>query len=171
MRAVGFKCGTVYRKPEKCKNKIFINEKYLNQIVIEIVKKRLEQIEINKLANKVTDYYRKNNEEMKKLKKCRNEIERLERKKSVLYKKKCENYITIEKFKQEYERAKEEIANYKKKSIELEEKNKSTLDEKKIKEIVEELKKGTAFTNEILKQIINKIEVYSNLKIEITFNI
>ena len=54
---------------------------------------------------------------------------------------------------------------------ELEEKNKTNLDTKRLKEIIEQFKSGAEFTNEFLKEIIERIEVYSNLKIEITFNL
>ena len=164
-----FKCGTVYRRPDKCKNKTSINEKHLNEIVVAETKKRLQLIEINKETNKIIDYYKENSEESAELKQCKSEIERLERKKSILYKKKCENLITIDEFRTEYGKVKEEINKNKIIADELEEKNKSKLDPKRIREIITDFKNGVEFTNEFLKEIINRIEVYKDLKVEITF--
>ena len=41
----------------------------------------------------------------------------------------------------------------------------------RIGEIISQFKNGSFINNAILKEIINKIEVYSKNKIEITFNI
>ena len=60
-----FKCGTVYRSPDKCTNKTSINEKHLNEIVVAETKKRLQLIEINKETNKIIDYYKENNVKVK----------------------------------------------------------------------------------------------------------
>ena len=169
--SASFKCGTVYRRPDKCKNRTTVNEKHLNEIVIEETKKRLQLIEIDKETNKIIDYYKENSEESAELKQYKSEIERLERKKSILYKKKCENLITIDEFKTEYERVKEEINKNKVIANNLEEKNKSKLDPKRIREIIEDFKNGVEFTNDFLKEIINRIEVYKDLKVEITFNL
>ena len=169
--SAGFKCGIVYRTPKKCKNKKFINEKEINQIIIEETKKRLSQIEIDNTTNKIIDYYKENSEENKELKKYKSEIEKLERKKSILYRDKCNKKISIEEFKTEYEKVKNEISKIEETVSELEEKNKTNLDTKRLKEIIEQFKSGVEFTNEFLKEIIDRIEVYSNLKIEITFNL
>ena len=53
----------------------------------------------------------------------------------------------------------------------IENNNKSDLDEKRIKEIITDYKNGKEITNEFLKSIIKRIEVYSDLKIEIIFNL
>ena len=108
---------------------------------------------------------------MKKIKEYRNEIEKLDRKKSVLYKKKCEQYITIEEFKAEYTRVKEEIEKFENLIRELEQKNGNKLEERRIKEIVNEFKNGKCINNDFLKEIINRIEVYSKNRIEIIFNL
>ena len=44
------------------------------------------------------------------------------------------------------------------------------LNENKIKEVIEQFKKGNYITNHFLKEIINKIELYSKNRIEITYN-
>ena len=44
-------------------------------------------------------------------------------------------------------------------------------EEKRIKEIIDEIKEGSYINNEFLKEIINRIEVYSENRIEIIFNL
>ena len=68
-------------------------------MVIQETKYRLSLIEIDESTNKIIDYYKEKNEQIKELKKFKNEIEKLDRKKSVLYRKKCEKIIKLEEFK------------------------------------------------------------------------
>lgn len=169
--SAGFVCGTVYRKPEKCKNKTLIREKTLNEMVIQETKYRLGLIEIDESTNKIIDYYKENNEQIKELKKFKNEIEKLDRKKSVLYRKKCEKIITPEEFKMNYELIKMEINKYQEKVEEYENANKSKIDQQRIKEIIEDFKSGKEFTNKLLKEIIERIEVYKDGSIKIIYNL
>ena len=164
-----FNCNLFYKKG--CKNSICIREKYLNEIVKMEVIKRLDIIKVDETTEKVIDYYKANDGEEKKIREYKNEIEKLERKKRVLYKKKCEQYITIEKFKAEYIRAKEEIKKFEKLMKEIEQNNGNKLEEKRIKEVVNEFKNGKCVNNHFLKEIINKIEVYPKNRIEITYNL
>lgn len=165
----GFNCSLLYKK--KCKNKTYIREKDLNSIVKNEVAKRLSLIEIDKATDKLIDYYKENDGSMQKINKYRNEIKKLERKKSILYKKKCEQYITIEEFKTEYARAKEKIEKIENLVKEFENNNYNKLQEKRIEEIITEFKKGNCIDNDFLKEIINRIEVYSKNRIEITLNL
>ena len=167
--SAGFNCSLLYKK--KCNNKTYIREKDLNEIVKNEVIKRLSLIQVDETTNKIIDYYKNNNEEIQKIKNYENEIERLERRKSVLYKKKCEKYITVEEFKTDYERAKEEIAKYKNLIEELKKDNRNKLDENKIREVVKKFKDGNYMSNDFLKDIINRIDVYSKNRIEIIFNL
>lgn len=167
----GFVCGIVYKKKHLCKNKTFVNEKHINSIIIEKVKERLSQIKVDKATNKIVDYFKDNSEETKELNKYKNEVQKLDRKKMVLYRKKCEQYITENEFKEEYTKIKEEISNYQKKIEKLEENNNNSINEKRIKEIINEFQKGKDINNEFLKEIINRIEVYSNNQINIIFNL
>lgn len=165
----GFNCSLLYKK--KCNNKTYIREKDLNEIVKTEVIKRLDLIEINKTTNRITDYYKENDENMKKINEYKNDIKKIERKKRVLYRKKCEEYITVEEFKTEYSRAKEEIIKFENLIQELEQNNTNKIDEKRMKNIILEYKKGKWINNDFLKEIIKKIEVYSKNRIEITFNL
>ncbi len=160
----GFICNYFYKK--KCKNRTYIREKDLNEIVKNEVIKRLSLIEIDKITNKIIDYYNNTNDNMKKIKQYRNEIEKLERRKSVLYKNKCEQYITIEEFKVEYAKANKEIERYRMLVKELVQ---NKLNENRIRGVVEQLKKGTYITNDFLKEIINKVEVFPKNRIEIIY--
>ncbi len=165
----GFNCSLLYKTG--CKNKTYIREKDLNEIIKNEIIKRLSLIEVDKTTNRLIDYYKENDENMQKLKEYQAEIEKQERKKSILYKKKCGQYITIEEYKREYQKLKEEIKKYENLIDELKEGNDNTLDEKKVKEIIQEFKEGKFMTNNFLKEIISKIEVYSKNKIQITFNL
>jgi len=166
--SAGFICNYYYKKG--CKNKTYIREKDLNEIVKKEVIQKLNQMEIEKMANKLINYYKENDPNMQKIKEYKRKQEKLERKKRILYKKKCEQYITIEAYKIEYSKAKEEIKKYEILIQELWQNNQNTLEETNIKQIITQLQKGNSLHNDFLKEIINRIEVYPN-KIEITFNI
>ena len=163
----GFNCSYLYKK--KCNNKTYMKEKDLNEIVKKEVIKRLSPIQIDETTNKIIDYYKKNDKNIQKIKEYQNRQEQLERRKSILYKKKCEKYITVEEFKIEYKRAKEEIKKYQNLIQKLDKNREWKLDEKHIKEIVQKFKAGNYMSNDFFKEIINRIEVYSEDRIEITF--
>lgn len=165
----GFNCSLYYKK--RCKNTIYIREKDLNEIIKKEIIKKLNLMEIDKITDKLIDYYKENNRDMQKIKQYQNEIQKLERKKSVLYKKKYEQYITIEKFKTEYIRAKQEIKKFDNLIKEIEQNHNNKLEERRIQEIIYEFKNGNLINNDFLKEIINRIEVYSKNRIEITFNL
>ncbi len=162
-----FNCTLFYKK--KCNNGIYIREKDLNQIVKNEIIKRLSVIGVNEITNKIINYYKENNVQIQKIKEYQNQVERLEMKKSILYKKKCEEYITIEEFKTQYQRAKEEIIAYENLIERLKKDNSYNLDEKQIIEIVQKIKGGNYIKNDFLKEIINKVEVYSENRIEVIF--
>lgn len=163
--SAGFNCSLFYKK--RCKNRIHIREKDLNSMIKNEVAKKLKLIEINKLI----EYCKEKNEDIKIIKEYKKTLEKLERKKSVLYKKKCEQYITAQEFKEEYIRVKEEIEKIVSLMEKHENNNRNKLEEKRIKEIITEFKKGNCINNYFLKEIINRIDVYSKNKIEIIFNL
>lgn len=166
----GFICNIVYKKPNKCQNRSFINERYLNEIVIDTIKKKLSRINMEEAINIILKYYKKNDKLVNELNLCINKIEKLERRKNILYNKKCDKYITDIEFKQGYNTIKEEIKELHIKKIKLEDNCKQILSKDKIKEIVTDFKSCKDFSNEILKKIVNRIEIYSNRHIEIVFN-
>lgn len=164
-----FNCSLFYKK--RCKNNICIKEKDLNEIVKSEVIKRLDLIKIDVIIDKVIDYYKANYENVKKITKYKNEIEKLERRKRNLYKEKCEQYISVEEFKIEYTNAKVEIEKFNDLITELLKKNSDKLEEKRIEEIIIKLKSKECINNDFLKEIINRIEVYSKNQIEVILNI
>ena len=87
-----------------------------------------------------------------------------------LYSKRVDETITIENFKIEYDRLKKKLNEIEKQLEELQEKNKNKISEDNLKKITMDFKQGKEFTNEILKQLINRIEVYEDKKVEIEFN-
>lgn len=160
-----FNCSMFYKK--KCENKAYIRQKDLNEIVKNEVIKKLGLINVDEGTDKLIEYYKQNDKDMKKIEEYKNKIKKLERKKSILYKKKCEQYITIEEFKIEYAKAKKEIEKLEGYTENCDNK----LEEKRIKQIITEFKNGNYIDNGFLKKIVNKIEVYSINTIKITFNL
>lgn len=158
-----------YKK--RCKNNIHIKEKDLNQIIKNEVIKKLSLSEIFANIDELTYYCMKSDEDIQKIKEYKKEIAKWERKKNILYKNKCEQYITVEQFKTEYENAKEEIKRIESLIEELKNNILSEQKGKRIKEIIGKIQEGSFINNTFLKKIINKIEVDSKNKIEITFNI
>ena len=53
----------------------------------------------------------------------------------------------------------------------LEQNNENKLSKNKIKYVIEEFKKGNYITNEFLKEIIDKIEVYSQNRIKVIYKL
>ena len=43
--------------------------------------------------------------------------------------------------------------------------------DKKLKELIIDFKKGKEFTNEIIKELIERIEVYEDMKIDIVYKV
>ena len=165
-----FNCSLLYKK--KCTNKTYIKEKELNYIVKNELEKKLSLINTNKLVNKLIAKIKESDENIQKIKEYKNEIEKLERKKSVLYKKKCDKYISAQEFKNEYAKVKEEIKKIENLIKKIENNNDNNkLEKEKIEKIIAEVKKGSCINNTFLKEIINRIEVYSKNRIVITFNI
>lgn len=165
MKAVDFGCSLLYKK--RCSNKTWIKEKDLNEIIKnEIIKK----LNISEITDKLKYYFEENNENIQKIKESKNQIDKLERKKRDLYKKKCDEYITLEKFKIEYERVKKEIEKNKNLIKTIEQNDTGESKEKKIKNIIQEFQNKKYMSNKLLKEIINKIEVYPENRIEIILN-
>lgn len=163
----GFNCSLFYKK--KCKNKTYIREKDLNEIIKNEVIKRLNLIKVDEATNKLNRYYKENDEEMQRIEEYKNEIDKLERKKRILYKKKCENYIKIEEFKIEYANAKKKIEKLENLIEDFTKNRSNRLEEKRLRQLITKFKNGNSINNEFLKEIVSKIEIYSKNKIKISF--
>ena len=145
-------------------------ESTLNEIVLNAVKQKLNTININIATNKITDEYRKNDITYKEMKLLKNNEMKIDNEMKKLYSKRVDGKISIEDFKLQYDELKSKLKETKKSLEQLQEKNKSKISEENLKKIVMDFKQGKEFTNEILKQLINRIEVYEDKKVEIEFN-
>ena len=165
-----FKCRTIYKFPSICDKGHTIMEATLNEIVLNTVKQNLNTINIDRATNKIIDEYRKNDITYKEMKLLKSNETRIDNEMKKLYSKRVDKKISIEDFKLQYDALKNKLKETKKSLEQLQEKNRSKISEENLKRIVMDFKQGKEFTNEILKQIINRIEVYEDKKVEIEFN-
>lgn len=165
-----YKCRMLYRFPSICDKGHTINEKDLNEIVLQTIRKRLEKIKIDNATNKIIDEYKKNDARYNLIITLQNSKIKIENNMKKLYSKRVDETITIENFKIEYDRLKKKLNEIEKQLEELQEKNKNKISEDNLKKIAMNFKQGKEFTNEILKQLINRIEVYEDKRVEIEFN-
>ena len=165
-----FKCRTIYKFPSICDKGHTIMESTLNEIVLNAVKQKLNTININIATNKITDEYRKNDITYKEMKLLKNNEMKIDNEMKKLYSKRVDGKISIEDFKLQYDELKSKLKETKKYLKQLQEKNKSKISEENLKKIILDFKQGKEFTNEILKQLIKRIEVYEDKKVEIEFN-
>lgn len=164
----GFICGIKYKKKYLCENKNYINEMFLNSLVIEKVIERFHKIELDKVINEIIKRFKENRNKDEEYKKYKSNIKNLERSKRELYREKCEEYITEIEFKNGYNEIKEKISYYKL-QIENIEENYNKYEER-IKDLIYDFQYGKNIDNDILKYLIDRIEVYSNNQINIIFN-
>ena len=90
---------------------------------------------------------------------------------TTLYNKKLESIISIDNFKEQYTKLKLEIKEIETKILQLEEICKTKDIDEKIKNIIIDFKNGKEFTNEVIKQLIERIEVYEDMKIDIMYKV
>ena len=130
----------------------------------------MNAININIATNKIIDGYRKNDITYKQMKLFKNDEMKIDNEMKKLYSKRVDGKISIEDFKLQYDELKSKLKETKKSLEQLQEKNKSKISEENLKKIIMDFKQGKEFTNEILKQLIKRIEVYEDKKVEIEFN-
>ena len=87
-----------------------------------------------------------------------------------MYNKKLEENITIEQFKKQYKDLKLKESAIKEQIEQLKKESKNMITDKEIFEIIEEFKCAENFNNEIMKKLINKIEVFEDKTVNIIFN-
>ena len=87
-----------------------------------------------------------------------------------LYSKRVDGDITVDEFKLQYDLLKNKVQEIDKTLCDLKEQNKNNISEERLKDIIINFKAGRKFDNEIMKELISRIDVYENKKIEITFN-
>ena len=139
-------------------------------MVINIVKQKLNMINIDIATNKITDEYKENDSNYKEIKLLKNSKIKIENEMKKLYSKRVDEKISIENFKLQYDELKSKLKETEKVLEELQEKNKTKLSKENLEKIIIDFKQGKEFTNEILRQLINRIEVYEDKKVEIEFN-
>lgn len=165
-----YKCRMIYKFPTICDKGHTISEKDLNEIVIKFIHERIKNIKIDNEKNKIVDEYRKSDEKYKELIKNQNLKLKIENDIKNLYNKKLEKSIDINEFKEKYQilkqKEKEILAEIKL----LEEKNKNRLSDENLLKILKDFKSAKDFDNEIMKKLIERIEVYEDKTVKIIFN-
>ncbi len=166
-----YKCRMLYRFPSICNRGHTIQEKKLNDIVLKSLKKRLSRFKIDEYTGKVIDDYKKNDANYKLFEQYTKRKKKLESDVTILYNKKLESMISIDKFKEQYANLKQEIKDVELKISELEKLFNPYEIDGKLKEIIIDFKNGKEFTNEIIKELIERIEVYEDMKIDIVYKV
>ena len=165
-----YKCRMIYKFPTICDKGHTISENDLNEIVIKSIHERIKNIKIDNEKNKIVDEYRKSDEKYKELIKNQNLKLKIENDIRILYNKKLEKSIDINEFKEKYQilkqKEKEILAEIKL----LEEKNKNRLSDENLLKILKDFKSAKDFDNEIMKKLIERIEVYEDKTVKIIFN-
>lgn len=165
-----YKCRTVYRFPSICDKGYTISEKTLNNIVIIALNKKLSLYNFEGKVENVITEYKKNNENYKMQLKLQNQKLKLENDIKILYNKKLEQNIGIDDFKKQYATLKSKEKEIENRLEELKEKNKDRISIEKIISIVNEFKTAENFDNDIMKQLIKKIEIGEDKTVSIIFN-
>lgn len=165
-----YKCRMIYKFPDICNKGHSIMENTLNEIVINTVKQKLNTINIDIAINKITDEYRKNDITYKEIQLLENNETKIDNEMKKLYSKRVDEKISIENFKLQYNELKSKLKETEKVLEEFQEKNKTKLSKENLEKIIIDFKQGKEFTYEILKQLINRIEVYEDKKVKIEFN-
>lgn len=165
-----FKCRTVYNFPSICDKGHIISEKTLNEIVIKSLNERLENIKIDNAKNKIIKEYRKSDKKYKKLLRSQNLKLKIENDIKNLYNQKLEQNIDIDEFKEKYQVLKQKEKEIVSEIDVLERKNKNRLSDENLLKILQDFKSAENFDNEIMKKLIERIEVYEDKTVKIIFN-
>ena len=164
-----YKCRMIYRFPEICDRGHTIKETTLNQIVRESLKSRFKKIKIDKATNKIISGYKSISVIYKLQEKYNNLKQKIGNSIKTLYNNRVEEKITIEEFKSQYDvlKIQEKEVNLKLEEINKEINNKITA--QRLVEIINDFKNSKDFTNEIMKELIEKIKIFEDNKVEIIF--
>ena len=166
-----FLCEEHYLYPNVCDNSDKIMENELNEIVLKTVSKRLKELQMTKYSKEVALLHSKSDPKLNELKKLKKELEKEDNKFKVLYMKKVEGVISQEEFIAQNDIHNEKIKYLQKEIDRLENKD-------KIKDVPNTIKKWIVafegcenFDNNILKNLVEKIEVGKNQEIKITLKV
>lgn len=166
-----FKCRMIYIFPSICDKGHTIIEKHINELVIESLKKILSKFTIDENSGKVINEYKNNDANYKLIEQYNKKKMKLDNDIARLYSKKLEGLISIKDFTEEYSKLKAELKDIKNKIEELEKICNIDIIDERLKQIIINFKNGKDFDNETMKILINRIEVYEDKKIDISFNI
>ena len=165
-----FKCRMVYRFPDICDKGHTITEKALNSIVIHSLNERLKGIKLEEGKNKIINEYKKNDEKYKLLLKNQSIKQKIENDIKILYDKKLEQNIKVDEFKKEYHILKQKEKEIIDQIEKLTKENKNKISDENLANILRDFKNAENFDNEIMKKLINRIEVFEDKTVKIIFN-
>lgn len=165
-----YKCRMIYKFPSICDKGHTISEMDLNEIVIKCLNKKLRNIKIDEGTNKIAEGYRKNNQSYKLLIKNQNLKFKIENDIKNLYNQKLEQNIDIGEFKEKYQVLKQKEKEIQSEIEVLERKSKKRLSDENLMKILKDFKSAENFDNEIMKKLIQRIEVYEDKTVKIIFN-
>lgn len=166
-----YKCRMLYRFPSICDKGHTIMENKLNEIVLTSLKKRLALFKIDECTGKVVDEYKSKNSNFKLLEQYRKKKNKLEVNITTLYNRKLEGLISVEEFREQYPNLKLELKETEKQIEELESICNASEINGKLKDIILDFKNGKEFDNETIRCLIDRIEVYEDMRIDITYKI
>lgn len=166
-----YKCRMIYRFPSICNKGHTISEEKLNSIVLESLRKQLSKYKIDEYTGKVIDEYKQNDVNYKLLEQYKKKKVKVQTNITNLYNKKLEGLVSVEEFKEQYGKLKSELKDTEIKIDELDKKCNDSETSDKFKQIIIDFKNGKEFNNEVLKNLIDKIEIYEDMKIDISYKI
>ena len=166
-----YKCRMLYRFPSICDKGHTIMEHKLNEIVLSSLRKRLSLFKIDECTGKVIDEYKSKNSNFKLLEQYQKKKNKLEVNVTTLYNRKLEGLISVEEFKEQYPNLKLELKETEKQIEELESICNASEINGKLKDIILDFKNGKEFDNETIRCLIDRIEVYEDMRIDITYKI
>lgn len=166
-----YKCRMLYRFPSICDKGHTIMENKLNEIVLTSLKKRLALFKIDECTGKVIDEYKSKNSNFKLLEQYQKKKNKLEVNITTLYNRKLEGLISVEEFKEQYPNLKLELKESEKQIEELESICNASEIKGRLKDIILDFKNGKEFDNETIRCLIDRIEVYEDMRIDITYKI
>ena len=166
-----YKCRMLYRFPSICNRGHTIQEKTLNNIVIDNLSKRLSMLKIDECTGKVINEYKTKDANYKLLEQYKKRKKKIESDITVLYNKKLEGIVLAEDFKEQYTILKNETKEIESKILELEQICDVYNIDEKLQGIIIDFKNGKELTNDIMKLLIKRIEVYEDMKINIEYNV
>lgn len=166
-----FLCTEHYRHKDICDELIKIKETDLEEIVLKKVSKRLKRLQIGKYADEVEAYKESLNPEVNESKKIKNEISRQESNLKILYSKKVEGILSQEEFIDKYNQYKEDVKTLQEKLYRLESNKKRYSSKSEVEKLIIEFSEAKKLDNNMLKKLVEKIEIGKDNDVKITLRV